>query len=276
MAQAASFKVFGVPVDNEGAPTEDPYAPSRRAWSQSYTNAVMGGMSPIEAEAAANVHHFGTPQPEINSEDTFMFGFGKDPSMPAIKNPEPLQISPAFGADPNQMGAVIESIPSLFGIPVQAPGIANTGAPVTGVAPAPEQVDPVPPMLRRPAEQPVKTERLSEQFAPVETSAEKETRLNKQKEIKTLEAEIEGIVKSLKTRTREIPNTSIYGPFGLGVGSNPRSEKMNNDQYEANRKRLIKLEKDLEKLKGGGVQSGQNSNGTQTIRRYNPATGAIE
>ena len=247
-AQAASFRTFGVPLDDEGAPTEDPYAPSRRAWSQSYTNARQTGMSPIEAEAAANVHHFGTDQPAINSENTFRFGFGKDPSIPAITNTEPLQLSPEFGADPNQMGSVIESIPALFGIQVQEPGIANTGAPVTGVE-QPAQQNAVSPMLQRPAEQPTKTGRASDEFAMKEWTNEGVAIKEKQQKIADLERIIKSSTKALRDGYVEFQG-SAESPLGLTELNDKSKRKMLDS--------LRKAENDLEKLKGGSDQSGQS------------------
>ena len=247
-AQAASFRTFGVPLDDEDAPTEDPYAPSRRAWSQSYTNARQTGMSPIEAEAAANVHHFGTDQPAINSENTFRFGFGKNPSIPTITNTEPLQLSPEFGADPNQMGSVIESIPALYGIQVQAPGIANTGAAVTGVE-QPAQQNAVSPMLQRPAEQPTKTGRASDEFAMKEWTNEGVAIKEKQQKIADLERIIKSSTKALRDGYVEFQG-SAESPPGLTELNDKSKRKMLDS--------LRKAENDLEKLKGGSDQSGQS------------------
>jgi hypothetical protein len=246
-AQAASFKTFGVPVDEAGAPTEDPYAPTRKLWSQSYANARQTGMSPIEAEAAANVHHFGTDQPAINSEDTFRFGFGKDPSIPAITNTEPLQPSPELGVNPNQMGAVIESIPSLFGMQVQAPGIANAGVPVTG-AEQPAQQNAVPPMLQRPAEQPTKIGRASDEFGMKEWTNEGVAIKEKQQKIADLERIIKSSTKALRDGYVEFQG-SAESPPGLTELNDKSKRKMLDS--------LRKAENDLEKLRGGSDQSGQ-------------------
>jgi hypothetical protein len=277
MAQAASFKVFGVPVDEDGAPIEDPYAPTRRAWSQSYSNAMsVGRMSPIEAEAAANIHHFGTDQPEINSEDTFRFGFGKDPSLPAITNTEPLQPSSVFGAqDPAQLATVAAAVPGLFGLPVQTPGISNSGAAVTGVEASAKAREEVPPMLARQPEQPVKPVHASDQFKPVERSSEKKARVAKEREIANLEADIADMVKRLETREVSGPSGGFAGSIG-GAFAPSRSVKLSDDGYMNTLDNLKKMESRLEKLKGGGVQTGQTATGQQTIRRYNPTTGAIE
>jgi 3D (Asp-Asp-Asp) domain-containing protein len=265
MAQAASFKVFGVPVDEDGAPIEDPYAPTRRAWSQSYSNAMATGMSPIEAEAAANIHHFGTDQPEINSEDTFRFGFGKDPSLPAITNTDPLQTSTVFGAqDPAQLATVAAAVPGLFGLPVQTPGISNSGAAVTGVEGSAQPINPAP---AQPAAELAKPPRASDQFKAREGSAERKARESKEKEIASLESDIQNVVKSLQSG--EITLAQAYTPT-------PQKVKLSDDSYNRALNRLKEMESRLEKLKGGGVQTGQTATGQQTIRRYNPATGAIE
>lgn len=266
MAQAASFKVFNVPVDEDGAPIEDPYAPTRRAWSQSYSNAMATGiMSPIEAEAAANIHHFGTDQPEINSEDTFRFGFGKDPSLPAITNTEPLQPSSVFGAqDPAQLATVAAAVPGLFGLPVQTPGISNSGAAVTGVEGSAQPSNSAP---AQPAAELAKPLRASDQFKAREGSAERKERESKEKEIASLESDIQNVVKSLQSG--EVTLAQAYTP-------NPQKVKLSDDSYNRTLDRLKEMESRLEKLKGGGVQTGQTATGQQTIRRYNPATGAIE
>lgn len=278
LAQDASFRVFGVPVDDEGAPTEDPFAPSRRAWSQSFSNAMSAGMTPIEAEAAANVHHFGTDQPEINSENTFRFGFGKDPSLPTMKNTEPLQASPEFGVDQERTAALIASIPELFGLPPVQPqqGNPNVGTPVTGVAPGSTQ-EAVPPMLQRPAEQPAKVNKLSDQFKRREGSTERKVREAKEKEIAALEAEIKDTIDILKTGQVNVPAGLMNGGMMSGAFTPPSGPvTLSDDGYNRNLDRLKEMEAKLEKLKGGGVQAGQNSGGAQTIGRYNPATGAIE
>lgn len=265
MAQAASFKVFGVPVDEDGAPIEDPYAPTRRAWSQSYSNAMATGMSPIEAEAAANIHHFGTDQPEINSEDTFRFGLGKDPSLPSITNTEPLQASTVFGAqDPAQLATVAAAVPGLFGLPVQTPGISNSGAAVTGVEGSAQPSNPAP---AQPAAELAKPLRASDQFKAREGSAERKERESKEKEIASLESDIQNVVKSLQSG--EVTLAQAYTP-------NPQKVKLSDDSYNRALNRLKEMESRLEKLKGGGVQTGQTATGQQTIRRYNPTTGAIE
>jgi GH24 family phage-related lysozyme (muramidase) len=265
MAQAASFKVFNVPVDEDGAPIEDPYAPTRRAWSQSYSNAMGVGMSPIEAEAAANIHHFGTDQPEINSEDTFRFGFGKDPSLPAITNTDPLQASSVFGAqDPAQLATVAAAVPGLFGLPVQTPGISNSGAAVTGVEDSAQPSNSAP---AQPAAELAKPLRASDQFKAREGSAERKERESKEKEIASLESDIQNVVKSLQSG--EVTLAQAYTP-------NPQKVKLSDDSYNRTLNRLKEMESRLEKLKGGGVQTGQTATGQQTIRRYNPATGAIE
>ena len=248
-AQAAGFNNFAVPLDEDGAPTEDPYEGFRGTWTTSYANARKAGMDPYEARAEANVHHFGTDNPDINSEDTFRLGFGKDPRIPTIKNSEPLQISPAFGADPERTAALIGSIPELFGLPpVQSQqGNPNAGTPMTGVEqPAPPTQNTPPPMIARPE----RMNRLSDQFKPEETSSEKKARLGKEKEITALENQIADVVDLLKTRKTK----PSYSPF-MGTTA---SKEISSDQYELNRKRLIKLEEDLEKLKGGGVQAGQS------------------
>lgn len=274
MAQAASFKVFGVPVDEDGAPTEDPYAPTRRAWSQSYSNAMSIGMSPIEAEAAANVHHFGTDQPEINSENTFRFGFGKDPSLPAIKNTEPLQASQVFGAqDDSQVAAIAAAVPGLFGLPVQTPGISNSGAAVTGVDNSAQQPSKAPVAPQQPAAEPARPLRASDQFKAKEGSTERKAREKKEKEIASLESEIQGIVQSLQSG--EVSTSQVYTPFSA-FSRAPEKVKLSNDGYNKTLDRLKEMESRLEKLKGGNVQAGQTANNQQTIRRYNPATGAIE
>jgi 3D (Asp-Asp-Asp) domain-containing protein len=265
MAQAASFKVFGVPVDEDGAPIEDPYAPTRRAWSQSYSNAMATGMSPIEAEAAANIHHFGTDQPEINSEDTFRFGFGKDPSLPAITNTDPLQASSVFGAqDPAQLATAAAAVPGLFKLPVQTPGISNSGAAVTGVEGSVQPSNPAP---AQPAAELAKPLRASDQFKAREGSAERKERESKEKEIASLESDIQNVVKSLQSG--EVTLAQAYTP-------NPQKVKLSDDSYNRTLNRLKEMESRLEKLKGGGVQTGQTATGQQTIRRFNPTTGAIE
>ncbi len=242
-AQVASFRTFGVPVDEEGAPTEDPYAATRRAWSQSYSNARQT-MSPIEAEAAANVHHFGTPQPTINSEDTFRFGFGKDPSIPAITNTEPLKPSSVFGVDPTQSAAIIESIPGLFGLPsTQQPNTAaSTVAPVTGVEqPAqPAQNNP-PPMIARPE----RMNRASDQF---EFKGEK----IKQEKI---QKEKQGKISSLKIDIDQTTSRLKSGRIPTQFGG---SKVMNAEEFDATLKKLQQKEAELEKLSGGSDQSGQS------------------
>jgi lysozyme len=277
-AQASSFRVFGVPVDEEGAPTEDPYAPTRRVWSQSYANARQAGMSPIEAEAAANVHHFGTDVPEINSEDTFRFGLGKDPKMPEVKNVEPIQVqaSQAFGApDPNQIAQIITAIPSFYGNQIQTPQIANSGVAATGVEAPAQAREEVPPMLARQPEQPAKPVRASDQFKPVERSSEKKARVAKEKEIADLEADIADMVKRLETREVSGPSGGFAGSIG-GAFIPSRSVKLSDDGYMNTLDNLKKMEAKLEKLKGAGNQAGQPASGNQTIKRYNPATGTIE
>jgi hypothetical protein len=256
-AQAASFRTFGVPVDEEGAPTEDPYAATRRAWSQSYSNARQT-MSPIEAEAAANVHHFGTPQPTINSEDTFRFGFGKDPSIPAITNTEPLKPSSVFGVDPAQSAAIIESIPGLFGLPsTQQPNTAaSTVAPVTGVEqPAQSAQNNPPPMIARPEQM----NRASDQFKRREGSGEEKARLEKQKEIATLETEINETLNTLKTGSVRTSGAGMMSG-GMGGAFTPpaQSVALSNDAYNMTIDRLKKMESKLEKLRGGSDQSGQS------------------
>ena len=267
-AQASSFKVFGVPLDEEGAPTEDPYGPTRRAWSQSYSNARSTGMSQIEAEAAANIHHFGADQPEINSENTFRFGFGKDPSLPEIKNTEPLQASQVFGAqDDSQIATIAAAVPGVFGLPVQTPGISNTGAAVTGVdAPAQQPSAPLAPQQQPAAEQ-ARPLRASDQFKAKEGSAERKTREKQEKEIASLESDIQNLVKSLESG--EVTIAQAYTP-------EPQKVKLSDDAYNKSLNKLKEMESRLEKLKGGDVQAGQTANNQQTIRRYNPATGAIE
>jgi len=242
-AQAASFRTFGVPVDEEGAPTEDPYAATRRAWSQSYSNARQT-MSPIEAEAAANVHHFGTDQPTINSEDTFRFGFGKDPSIPAITNTEPLQPSPAFGADPTQSAAIIETIPGLFGIPqAQQPNTtASTVAPVTGVDQSAQsaQNNP-PPMIARPE----RMNRASDQFEfKGEKIKQDKIQKEKQERISSLKIDIEQIASRLKS-----------GRMPTQFGG---SKGMTAEEFDANLKKLQQKEAEMEKLSGGSNQTGQS------------------
>jgi len=240
-AQASSFRVFGVPTDADGAPTEDPYAPTRRIWSQSYANARQTGMSPIEAEAAANVHHFGTDQPAINSEDTFRFGFGKDPSIPAITNTEPLPVSPAFGADPTQSAALIETIPSLFGLTqTQQPNTAaNTVAPVTGVEQS-AQNNP-PPMIARPE----RMNRASDQFEfKGEKIKQDKIQKEKQERISSLKIGIDQIASRLKS-----------GRMPTQFGS---SKGMTAEEFDANLKKLQQKEAEMEKLLGGSDQSGQS------------------
>lgn len=260
-AQAASFKTFGVPLDSEGAPEEDPYAPSRRVWSQSYANARRSGMMPLEAEAAANVHHFGTDQPSINSEDTFRVGFGKDPFIPAITNTEPLPVSPAFGADPTQSAAIVETIPSLFELtPAQQPGVASTPPPVTGVEqPAQPRGQVPPPMLQRPVEQPAPPARASDEFKRREGSAEKKARLGKEKEIASLEADIKDTLNTLKTGSVDTSGVGMMmGGMGGAFVPQPKSVKLSDDGYNRTLDRLKELETKLEKLKGGSDQSGQS------------------
>lgn len=240
-AQAASFKTFGVPLDSEGAPAEDPYAPSRRVWSQSYANARRSGMMPLEAEAAANVHHFGTDQPSINSEDTFRLGFGKDPFIPAITNTEPLPVSPAFGADPTQSAALIETIPSLFGLAqTQQPNTeANTVAPVTGVEQS-AQNNP-PPMIARPE----RMNRASDQF---EFKGEKikQDKIQKEKQEK---------ISSLKIGIDQIASRLKSGRMPTQFGG---SKGMTAEEFDANLKKLQQKEAEMEKLLGGSDQSGQS------------------
>jgi len=260
LAQDAGFRVFGVPVDDEGAPTEDPFAPSRRAWSQSFSNAMSAGMTPIEAEAAANVHHFGTDQPEINSENTFRFGFGKDPSLPTMKNTEPLQASPEFGVDQEKTAALIGSIPELFGLPPVQPqqGNPNVGTPVTGVALGSTQ-EAVPPMLQRPAEQPAKVEKLSDQFKRREGSTERKAREAKEKEIAALEAEIKDTLDILNTGQVNVPAGLMNGGMMSGAFTPPSGPvTLSDDGYNRNIDRLEEMEAKLEKLKGGRVQAGQD------------------
>lgn len=259
-AQAASFKTFGVPLDEEGAPEQDPYAPSRRVWSQSYANARRSGMMPLEAEAAANVHHFGTDQPSINSEDTFRVGFGKDPFIPAITNTEPLPVSPAFGADPTQSAAIVETIPSLFGLTsAQQPGATSTPPPVTGVEqPAQPREQVPPPMLQRPVEQPAPPARASDEFKRREGSAEKKARLGKEKEIASLEADIKDTLNTLKTGSVDTSGVGMMmGGMGGAFVPQPKSVKLSDDGYNRTLDRLKELETKLEKLKGGSDQSGQ-------------------
>jgi hypothetical protein len=173
-----------------------------------------------------------------------------------------------FGAqDPAQLATVAAAVPGLFGLPVQTPGISNSGAAVTGVEGSSQQSSGAPVSPAQPAAELAKPLRASDQFKAREGSAERKERESKEKEIASLESDIQNVVKSLQSG--EITLAQAYTP-------NPQKVKLSDDSYNRTLDRLKEMESRLEKLKGGGVQAGQTATGQQTIRRYNPTTGAIE
>lgn len=148
-AAEVSFMNFGVPMNEEGAPENDPYVNERRAWQDSYITARRGGLSRNEAMIAANQHHFGTSTPTISSED----GWFSNPSMPSFNTAAMATPGAPPAAGGFDMGSIAPMLQQILGGQAPQAPAPVTGAPVTGEAAVPATGPMYGPELPKPAGQ---------------------------------------------------------------------------------------------------------------------------
>lgn len=137
--------------------------------------------------------------------------------------------------------------------------------------PPPEAPAMIPPMLQRPPDTVPSTgpAKASDAFQRRESSTEQKAREGKGTRVKELQSGIAEITQRLESGKLPVPPYRGATWGGIGV---PRSTApLNNDEYNNNREKLIKMEEELKKLQGGPTQGA-----SPTVREYNHATGGIE
>lgn len=243
MATAASYGVFHAPEDG----SEDPFMTTRQTWAESVSNLILDGNSPEQASAMASQYHFGTPTPQIESQNTWRLGFGKDPSLPAVVNHDPIprqagQTSNVAGGDlvPERVvaGASMLLPPRVIAEMDARAQAAQPPAPAIAQGPLvgpPRPADPVP--QTGPA-------KASDQFKAPESSKDQKERERKSTNTKVLKDEINALSGQLKNwRSKGLPG----GGFGMS-GPMAQGSSMNNDDYIAKLAKLKEMEAELGKL----------------------------